>query len=348
MRQFVTFLFLLFICSPVTLHCQQSFRVMSYNVENLFDCENDPEKDDESFLPEGVLHWTKGRYYHKLQQISKVITAAGEWRTPALVGLCEVENDSTLIHLLQRTPLRQQHYRYCMTNSPDKRGIDVALLYQRDQFAYIGHESLRIEFKKHPEKRSRDILHVSGKVISGDTLDVFVCHFPSRSGGEKATEPDRKDAAARLRRACDSLFSCRQNPLLIIMGDFNDTPSDVSIRNELRAIAYPATSISQHSLYNLFSAPRLLSKPGSHKYQGEWAQLDQIIVSGTLINPGKSMRLLAESIKIFDPSFLLMPDKTHLGKRPFRTFYGYKYEGGYSDHLPILTDFSLSLAPQVY
>ena len=119
MRQFVTFLFVLFICSPVTLHCQQTFRIMSYNVENLFDSENDPEKDDESFLSESVLHWTKGRYYHKLQQISKVITAAGEWRTPALVGLCEVENDSTLIHLLQRTPLRQQHYRYCMTNSPD-------------------------------------------------------------------------------------------------------------------------------------------------------------------------------------------------------------------------------------
>jgi len=132
------------------------------------------------------------------------------------------------------------------------------------------------------------------------------------------------------------------------MGDFNDTPSDVSIHKELRAIAYPATFISPHSLYNLFSTSRLLSKPGSHKYQGEWAQLDQIIVSGTLINPGKSMHLLPESIKIFDPSFLLVPDKTHLGKRPFRTFYGYKYEGGYSDHLPILTDFSLSLAPQEY
>lgn len=348
MRQTLTILFLLYMCSPALLFGQRTFRVMSYNVENLFDCENDPEKDDESFLPEGILHWTKGRYYQKLQQIAKVITAAGEWYTPALVGLCEVENDSTLIHLLQRTPLRQQHYRYCMTNSPDNRGIDVALLYQRDLFAYIEHESLRINFEKHPEKRSRDILHVIGKVISGDTLDIFICHFPSRSGGEKTTESDRKDAVRRLRKACDSLFICRQHPLLLIMGDFNDTPSDISIKKELQAIPYPATSVSPHTLYNLFGTPAPLSRPGSHKYQGEWTQLDQIIVSGTLLNTENSMHVLPESSKIFDPAFLFVPDKTYLGERPFRTFYGYKYEGGYSDHLPILTDFSLPLAPKEY
>ena len=177
----LTCLFILSLVPLTRLYGQGTFRVMSYNVENLFDCEDDPVKDDQSFLPDGILRWTKGRYYQKLQQIAKVITAAGEWHTPALVGLCEVENDSTIIHLLSKTPLRQQDYRYCMTNSPDNRGIDVALLYQRDQFAYIEHQSIRIKFRKHPDKRSRDILRVSGKILSGDTLDVFVCHFLSLS-----------------------------------------------------------------------------------------------------------------------------------------------------------------------
>ena len=341
----LTCLYILSLVPLTRLYGQRTFRVMSYNVENLFDCEDDPIKDDQSFLPDGILRWTKGRYYQKLQQIAKVITAAGEWHTPALVGLCEVENDSTIIHLLNKTPLRQQDYRYCMTNSPDNRGIDVALLYQRDQFAYIEHQSIRIKFRKHPDKRSRDILRVSGKILSGDTLDVLVCHFPSRSGGEKATEADRMDAARMLRNTCDSLLLNRKNPQFIIMGDFNDTPSDKSIIHGIKTMSYPSDTTSAHSLYNLFSNSEQLAKPGSHKYQGEWAQLDQIIVTGTLLDSRNPMHLIPGSNRLFTPQFLFKTDKTYHGTRPFRTYYGYKYEGGYSDHLPLLVDFSLPLAP---
>jgi len=310
---------------------QTPFRVMSYNVENLFDAEKSTDKDDSEFLPSAPRHWTNGRYYHKLQQISKVITAAGEWDTPALVGLCEVENDSVIYHLLHRTPLRHQSYRYCLTNSKDPRGIQNALLYQRDKFHYINQHSHAISFTG-KGKTSRDILHVYGEIITGDTLDVFVCHFPSRYGGEKESEQDRIEAAAYLKAICDSLYQVRHFCQIIIMGDFNDTPEDKSLRVVLNTSHLPENSIQDKetfTLYNLFA-----KASGSHKYQGKWSQIDHIIISNNL-----SHRFRPQSARVFSPPFLLTEDKTWHGKRPFRTYHGYKYEGGYSDHLPLLADF---------
>lgn len=338
--------FLLFIASPA-LVAQTTFRIMSYNVENLFDTRDNPDKDDDEFLPSGNRHWTPGRYYHKLQQIAKVISAAGEWSTPALIALCEVENDSVLTHLTQRTPLRWQDYRYVITQSPDPRGINVALLYQRDQFRYIQHTSIPIRFTGERHKRTRDILHVSGKILTSDTLDVLVCHFPSRYGGEKESERDRFDAAHTLREYGDSLRLIRKQPRILIMGDFNDTPQDRSITEILAARAFPedtqVTDSASHTYYNLFASPRITQFPGSHKYQGEWSQLDQIIVNRELISQESSLHILPESIRIFAPDFLLTQDKTWRGVRPFRTYYGFKYEGGFSDHLPLIVDFQIRL-----
>ena len=302
--------FLLFFASP-PLFAQATFKVMTYNVENFFDTRDNPTKNDDEFLPSGNRYWTQSRYYHKLQQIAKVISAAGEWSTPALIALCEVENDSVLSHLTRRTPLRWQDYRYIITQSPDPRGINVALLYQRDQFFYLRHESIPIRFSGNKHKLTRDILHVYGKIITGDTLDVFVCHFPSRYGGEKESEKDRFDAARTLRGSSDSLLLIREKPQILIMGDFN----------------------------NLFASPHITQFPGSHKYQGEWSQLDQIIVNRDLITQESSMHIIPESIHIFAPDFLLTKDKTWRGVRPFRTYYGFKYEGGFSDHLPLTVDF---------
>lgn len=338
------FTLLTFLSFSSVLSAQADFRVMSYNVENLFDCRHDTGKHDTEYLPDAARHWTLGRYYRKLQQIAKVILAAGEWSTPALVGCCEVENDSTLIHLLTRTPLHSQHYRYVITDSPDDRGIDVALLYQRDKFALIGHTSYRIRFSRHKEKRSRDLLHVWGKVLTGDTLDVFVCHFPSRYGGELATIPDRRDAALLLKVKTDSLFHARSCPYIIIMGDFNDNPTDAGVAHTLEALPM-IPPFRGSSLYNLFNPPPSLPFPGSHKYQGEWSLLDQFIVSGTLLDTTRQVHIRPESATLFAPSFLFTPDKTYRGIRPRRTYYGFRYEGGYSDHLPIIVDFSLSLPP---
>ena len=204
---------------------QNTFRVMSYNVENLFDTENNPLMVDDEFTPDGNRFWTKGRYYRKLQHVSQVIQAAGEWNAIALVGLCEVENDSVMEHLLRRTPLYKQDYRYCMTHGCDIRGINVVLLYQREQFRLLGSEELRVPTTG-KERPTRNILHVWGEVVSTDTLDVFVCHLPSRYGGELASRKRRKDAIGVLKKCTDSLFYCRKYPKILIMGDFNDTPQD--------------------------------------------------------------------------------------------------------------------------
>ncbi|MDO4756857.1 MAG: endonuclease, partial [Parabacteroides sp.] len=344
--------FILFILTQ-TLASQTGFRVMSYNVENLFDCKDDPHTADEDFTPTGSRYWTPKRFYHKLQQIARVITAAGEWDTPILIGLCEVENDSVLFKLLHHTPLRHQYYQYRITHGKDLRGINVALLYQRDRFKCLGHKEYPIFFTNKSSKPSRNILHVWGELLNKELLHVFVCHFPSRYGGEKESESARFDAARTLRALCDSLYSIAPQSHFLIMGDFNDTPKDISIRQILDAqplpnpsasdseaisIPFSATQESSLQLYNLCTEKY---STGSHKYQGEWSQLDQIIVSSSLIHPQSPLQVLPQTLQIMSPSFLLIKDKTWYGKRPYRTYYGYKYEGGYSDHLPIIVDFQL-------
>lgn len=242
-----------------------------------------------------------------------------------------------------------------MTHGQDTRGINVALLYQRDKFLYRGHAEHPVRFTRKQHKHTRNILHVWGEIITGDRIDVFVCHFPSRYGGEKESEPDRSDAARTLRTLCDSVHSLRPAPHILIMGDFNDTPDDASIREILDAHPFPIPCLSDSSsmptelrtdaypslhLYNLF-AGNGTDLPGSHKYQGEWSRLDQIILSSSLADTASRMQVIPGSARIFSPPFLLIKDKTWRGERPFRTYYGFKYEGGYSDHLPLLVDFLL-------
>lgn len=333
-RRFVILLTVIYTLTPDDTAArlpEQVFRVMFYNVENLFDTYDDPLTEDDEFLTDGPRHWTPKRYYGHLRRVAQVVNAVGEWDTPALIGLCEVENDSVLTHLIYRTQLRAQNYRYCLSHGNDPRGINTALLYQRDKFKYMDSRSVRIHFRD-KDKRSRDILHVWGEVITGDTLDVFVCHFPSRSGGEMETEQARIDAATCLRHLCDSLHQMRHSPNILVMGDFNDYPSDRSIQIILNE------QQPERKLKNLFADPKTLNFMGSHKYQGEWSQLDQMMISASW-----ERYLKKSSVKIFDAPFLFREDKTHRGQRPWRIYYGFKYEGGFSDHLPIVADFLLPL-----
>ena len=184
-------IFIWFLCLAFPAWAQESFRVLFWNTENLFDCKDDPKKNDNEFLPEATRHWTYFRYRDKIKNLAKGIIASGTDYVPDLVGLCEVENDSCLYDLTRRSPLKEAGYRYVMTDSPDQRGIDVALLYQRGSFKLIQHQSIRIPSRQIKKSPTRDILHVVGKVISGDTLDVMVCHFPSRSGGKAKSEVHR-------------------------------------------------------------------------------------------------------------------------------------------------------------
>ena len=335
-KLFILTMIIVLCCLPI--FGQANFRVMFYNTENFFDTFDNPEKNDNDFLPEGAMHWTIGRYQNKLNNIAKVITSVGGWDTPALVGLCEVENDKVIRDLTQYSPLRKMNYRYIVTSSPDPRGINVALLYQRDKFKYLYDTYYRIRFPHNPWKHTRDILHVTGQISTQDTLDVFVCHFPSRRGGEVESEPDRMYVASVLKAKSDSLMKIRKNASILIMGDFNDEPSNRSISQVLRAQSV-SQDITRQNLYNLFSFYEKRENTGSFKFHGEWNRLDQIIVSGNLISGGQSIRVLPHTAKIFSRDFMLTDDKPYGGKRPKKTYNGRKHEGGYSDHLPVFVDF---------
>ncbi|MDR2057242.1 MAG: endonuclease [Dysgonamonadaceae bacterium] len=330
--------FILLISIP--LQGQTIFRVMFYNVENLFDTEDEPKKNDNEFTPRGARSWTNKRYHAKLDNIAKVITSVGQWDIPVLVGLCEIENDKVLKDLTLYSPLKKMQYRYVLAESDDRRGIDVALLYQRDQFKYLYYQAIPIRFPYSNRKKTRDILHVTGQVITGDTLDVFVCHFPSRVGGQFESEPDRMYVASVVKAKADSLMSVRKKANILIMGDFNDEPSDKSLSESMKARAIPVKA-NKKDLYNLFLSIQEKSKIGSYKFGRLWNFLDQIIVSGDLLNPDYSFRILPETAAVFSESFLLTEDKSHAGKRPKKTFHGRKYEGGYSDHLPVYVDLYL-------
>lgn len=336
MKWKLTGIIALFACS-FALSAQNNFRVMFYNVENLFDTFDDPTKNDNEFLPDGMRHWTKNRYNTKLNNIAKVITSAGEWGVPALVGMCEVENEKVMDDLTRYSPLKKADYRYVISDSRDTRGIDVALLYQRDRFKLIANTTYPVFFPHNKRKKTRDILHVTGQVKSKDTLDVFVCHFPSRRGGEKESEPDRIYVASLLKSKTDSLMRVRNKACILIMGDFNDEPSDKSISKTLQA--WPVSkNIEPKKLYNLFQHFEKQKNTGSYKFRNNWNMLDQIIVSGNMLSEKQSFHALPHTATIFRREFMMTEDKTYGGLRPQKTYHGNKYEGGYSDHLPVFLD----------
>ena len=244
--------------------------------------------------------------------------------------------------LTRRSPLKELNYRYVMTDSPDLRGIDVALLYQRDLFKLLSFRSVSIPPLKQ-FRPTRDLLHVSGLLLTGDTLDVFVCHLPSRSGGAKESEPYRLHAARILYTEADSILNIRLHPQIIIMGDFNDYPTNKSIQKILEAESPPPTAPSPLKLYHLLARKAQSKNFGSYKYRGEWGLLDHLIVSGSLLNSANSFSTSENKATVSNLPFLLTEDKKYGDKEPFRTYKGMKYQGGISDHLPIYVDFNLIL-----
>ena len=319
-----------------------TLRVMFYNVENLFDCQDDPLKDDAEYLPEGMKGWTPYRYRRKLVSVSKVLAAVGGMRMPDLVGLCEVENDSVLHDLTRRSPLRSAGYQYEVTNSPDERGVDVALLYLPGSFRPLSVSHIPIIGGDRP---TRDILHVSGLLPTADTLDVFVCHLPSRYGGARQSESFRVMAAKVLRQAVDSVSCLRRVPCTIVMGDFNDGLTSRSvIAKVLDVRPCVGTSLEENALYDLLLGKQ---KKGSYAYQGRWELIDHLLVSAPLLQAGLCVRADTSSASVFSLPFLLEKDDKFGGEKPFRTHLGGRYLGGYSDHLPIVADFIINYTHSV-
>lgn len=312
------------------------FRVMEYNTENLFDCRHDTLKDDLAYLPEATRHWTPYRLHNKLLKLGRLIAAVGKEQAPDLIALCEVENDSVLIKLTQHTPLRTLDYRFIITHSPDERGIDVALLYQRARFRVLSHHSIPVPLPS-GERPTRDLLHVSGRIATGDTLDVIVCHLPSRITGARRGRLRRQRAAEVLKRYCDSLMHVRRAPRLLVTGDFNDTPEGDVVQGVMQAGA-PDNTPSPHRLYNLMAGKR----PGTYRYRGEWSTIDHLLVSGLLLDESAGFHTRSDAATIVTFPYLLEKEKRYGGLRPARTYNGMRYNGGYSDHLPIRADFFLS------
>lgn len=331
MRKLILLPFLIFLLS--TLQAYSHYKVMFYNVENYFDTKDNPEANDDDFLPSGKRHWTNKKYEEKRNSIAKVITAVGEGTPVAIVGMCEVENDYVLTSLVRYSPLKNYGYKFIHYDSADKRGIDTALLYDPKQFSPISSKPLRKEFSD--GKLTRDVLYVSGKTSFGDTLHVFVCHTPSRLGGKNQTEHYRVEVMSMVRSHCDSIFSIYPKANIIIMGDFNDTPKDKSICETLGAkpLSQPYETTSLYNMFHQFEGNAYL---GTHKYQSQWSVLDQIIVSGSFFTSGL---LKPSSAYIFRAPFLLEEDKKNMNFRPKRTYNGLKYNAGYSDHLPVIIDF---------
>lgn len=328
----------LFLCLVLPAQAQESFRVLFWNVENLFDTHDNPRKDDNEFLPDATRHWTPYRYREKLKNLAKAIVASGGEYMPDLVGLCEVESDTCMRDLVRYSPLKEAGYRYVMTHSPDERGINVTLLYQRGSFELLHSQSIDIPYRRVNERPTRDILHVAGKVVSGDTLDVLVCHMPSRSGGAQRREPFRLLSARVLRQTVDSLMLVRRHPHVLIMGDFNDYPTDKSINKVLGALPSD-NEVRPNELYNLMHG---LEK-GTYRFRGAWGIFDQFIVSGSMLQEDGAIRTSPGKAQILLHPFLLEEDEKYGGDKPFRTYNGLKYQGGFSDHLPIALDLEIFL-----
>lgn len=292
------------------------------NCENFFDCHHDSLKADEEFTPQGSRRWTIGKYLTKIRSICKELISCGmvekDFILPDILALCEVENDTVMTAVTKRSLLRNAGYEYLMTSSQDIRGIDVALLYEPTRFAPIKYYPIRIVFGN-KERPTRDILYVTGRTITKDTLHIFVVHAPSRYGGEKRTRPLRIKVAQRLCESIDSIRNVNDKANIIIAGDFNDTFDDPALK-----LLYEKRIINAS-----YQATGKNGAKGSYKYKGSWESIDHILLGGEI---AKWQR----ECTINDMPFLLEDDIKYGGVQPKRTYKGWKYHNGYSDHLPIV------------
>ena len=338
---FLLFYLFLVSCSQAA-KTQDTLFIAFWNLENLFDTVDDPAKNDEEFLPNSNLEWTQQRFDKKIYNLARVIRSMNENRGPDILGVCEVENKNVLDSLTQKY-LHDLNYDIVHVESPDNRGIDVALLYRDGMFNV---EAITVDTVHLSDNwPTRPVLGVHLRNKFKQDFTVFVNHWPSRSGGEEKSEPNRIEAAKTLKKAVDRIFENDSSANIISIGDYNDEPGNESILETLEAHPVICDSIktgyefeSRGELFNL-SFQEYSDGKGTYKYKDDWNLLDQIIVSGNVLT-GKSIIYICNSYTIYKPYFL----QTHSGKyagTPFPTYGGRKYLGGYSDHYPVFAKFLL-------
>ncbi|MFC2080035.1 hypothetical protein ACFLRQ_01025, partial [Bacteroidota bacterium] len=296
---------------------EYAYSCLFYNLENMFHPSNDSLESDDDFTPEGVRNWTFYRYNMKLTQICKVILASNGWETPTLICLSELENRQVVEDIVRHPLLMKTSYRILHRDSPDHRGIDVAILYREDKLTCIDTVWLQTKDTNDQLMNTREML--CGKfVLNRDTLLCVANHWTSKYGGELETEAKRMQQAMVLGGFIDSALNSQPGLCIIAGGDFNEASRSKSIK----------------TLISTFHLSEVLPENGncSYKYQGIWESIDHVFIGGNLF----TNNCKATVIKI---PFLLEDDVKYTGSMPLRTYRGFKFNGGVSDHLPLLLEF---------
>ena len=307
--------------------------VMFYNVENLFDTEDDPATLDDEFTPGSDKQWTRERYEKKLDDLSEVFRSVDKKNMPAIIGLCEVENRQVLQDLISTRKMKKEEYGIVHQDSPDIRGIDVALIHRKDLYEVELWKTIPVEIPS-DSVTTRDILYVKGKAPGDEVLHCFVNHWSSRRDGEKETERRRIYASVTLRKAVDSILNFEPEAKIIIMGDFNDEPTNSSLHTFLNA-NNKRWNTTNRDLYNLMYDMHNFERKGTYSYKGIWNMLDQLIVSQALIRDREGIHLDFTDGRIFREDWMMYENPKIGETTPNKTYGGVSYFGGVSDHLPV-------------
>ncbi|MBN2639053.1 MAG: hypothetical protein JXR65_08195 [Bacteroidales bacterium] len=302
-------------------------RLAFHNTENLFDIEKDTlSHNNETQNTE--LYRNEFRYKKKLMMLYKTYVSMQNHQPLALIGLAEIENKKVLQDLLSKTPMVNLNYKIIHNESRDHRGIDVAILYDENQYYPIFSKPIQVINPTDSGFRTRDILYSKGMLLK-DTLHIFVNHWPSSYSGLMKNRPKRLLAAQILKSNIDSILKINPNANIVVMGDFNEPPSAPGIQFLIHGV---------QQLYTLKGVSTFKNVTGTIKHNSVWQVYDEVIVSNSLITGSNGMFAKDKSFFIFDVGFLLEKDKKYTGWKTFRTYQGLKYNGGISDHLPVYID----------
>lgn len=329
-------LFVAFLPSHAQQHQYKVAIVGFYNLENLFDTVNNPVKNDEEFLPGSERNYNTRIYYDKLDRLADVISQMGTDLSPdglAMLGVAEIENDTVLRDLVKRDKLKNRKLKYVWYESPDERGIDVGLLYNPKYFTPLSSTPLFVQLPGGSKDAyyTRDVLYVKG-LLDGDTIHVFVNHWPSRSGGEERSMPGRAAAAAVPRKVIDSLMAINPNVKTVVMGDLNDDPVSPSVTKVLRAKG--KAMVKSPELYNPW-LDFYKKGIGTLAYQDAWGLFDQVILSPGWLPKEQGGYFFRQAV-IFNKDFMIQKTGKFKGYSK-RTWDGITYNYGYSDHFPVYT-----------
>lgn len=335
-KVFLPILFVLLLIS--FSFAQKPHKVVFYNVENLFDTINDPEVRDEEFTPEGVKKWNSAKYNKKINNLERVFfdIASIDKEYPAVIGLAEIENRNVLEDIIATPKLNPGNYRIAHYDSPERRGVDVAFLYRPSIFKFEGDKAVTTIIPGRPDFKTRDIMTMWG-TIENEPFFFMVAHWPSRLGGKEKSEYLRMAVGEQMKHIADSVLKANPATKVVIMGDFNDDPTDKSIAQSLGA-KMKKKELKPGDLYNPYGT-MLKAGLGTLAYGDAWNIFDNIVVSQNLVNGDGSIQLIpAKGSKydgnIFKPHYLIQKEGQFKGY-PLRTYVGNNFQGGYSDHLPV-------------